>query len=229
VCEIVIVGSDSPVPFTRLESWVLTAEKHGIAGWGWGIAYLTDDGDVDVQRCVGKLGENEEMLNHYRSIESKRWLFHFRRPLRLPNVLEDLQPFYSEKLNFAYAHNGDFEKADEYRHEFPGLLNGKVDSEVGFRMTEKMLSEGLSLGQACLHTLDTLGGGANVALLYNDGSVWIDGNARFNKLWRFKVDELECASTSLIFSDESFFDLVYEGLPTDRALVRGEVALLDAV
>jgi len=48
-------------------------------------------------------------------------------------------------------------------------------------------------------------------------------------LWRFKVDELECASTSLIFSDESFFDLVYEGLPTDRALVRGEVALLDAV
>jgi len=132
-------------------------------------------------------------------------------------------------LNFAYAHNGDFEKADEYRHEFPGLLNGKVDSEVGFRMTEKMLSEGLSLGQACLHTLDTLGGGANVALLYNDGSVWIDGNARFNKLWRFKVDELECASTSLIFSDESFFDLVYEGLPTDRALVRGEVALLDAV
>ena len=229
MCEIIVVGSDEPVPFSRLESWALRAEKYGIAGCGWGIAYLERPGHVNVFRCIGKLGENPEELERYRQIESKRWLLHFRRPLRLPNVLNDLQPFYSESQDFAYAHNGDFAKADEFRHEFEGLLGGRVDSEVGFRMTERFLAEGFSLGHACLKTLDTLGGSANVALLYNDGSVWIDGNANFNKFWQFKVEEMTCASTSLIFADESFFDLVYDNVPTNRALVNGEISLLSAL
>ena len=229
MCEIIVAGADAPIEFNRIESWVLKAEKYGIAGWGWGIAYLTEDGKVDVERRVGKLGEDERWLDHYRNIESPRWLFHFRRPLRLPNVVEDLQPFYSDKLEFAYAHNGEFEKADEFRSEFPNQLDGQVDSEVGFRMTEQHLFEGLSLGHACLSTLNTLGGTANVAVLYHDGQIWIDGNAKFNKLWQFQLDGMTFASTSLIFSDESFFDLVYDELPTERKLVQGEVALLGPV
>ena len=56
MCEIIVVGSDEPVPFSRLESWALRAEKYGIAGWGWGIAYLERPGHVNVFRCIGILG-----------------------------------------------------------------------------------------------------------------------------------------------------------------------------
>ena len=226
MCEILVVGADNPVPFTRVESWVLAAERYGIAGWGWGVAHVDGDYELDVRRHVGKLAEDPAGLDALRQIESRRWVFHLRRPLRLPNVVEDLQPFYSERLNLAYAHNGDFDKADDFREGLPGLLAGKVDSEVGFRMTEKYLLEGLNVPDALGRTLETLGGTANVAIIYEDGSVWIDGRARFNKLWRFRVDDLQCASTSLIFSDESFFDLLYDGVPTNRELVRGAMQLL---
>ena len=36
MCEILVVGSEASVPFTRLEPWVLALERYGIAGWGWG-------------------------------------------------------------------------------------------------------------------------------------------------------------------------------------------------
>ena len=229
MCEILVAGAEKPVPFTRLEQWVLTQEKYGIAGWGWGVARLTDDGRLDVRRHVGKLAEDPDGLDSLRELESRRWVFHLRRPLRLPNIVEDMQPFYSDQFGFAYAHNGDFEKADDFRDQFDGLLAGSVDSEVGFRMTEKLIADGRELSEALDITLDTLGGTSNIALIYKDGKVLIYGKAKFNKLWRFCIDELECASTSLIFSDESFFDLVFDGLPTDRELVRGLLPLLPPV
>ena len=229
MCEILVVGSEEPVPFTRLETWVLREEKYGIAGWGWGEAHLDADGGLHVQRKVGKLAEDPESLEQLRKTESRRWVFHLRRPLRLPNVLEDLQPFYSDSLEFAYAHNGDFEKADQFRDQFEGLLEGRVDSEVGFRMTERYLSEGNTLLDSLDRTLETLGGTSNVAIICKDGRVFIYGKARFNKLWQFRVGDLVCASTSLIFSDESFFDLIFDDVPTERERVPDILQLLEPV
>lgn len=229
MCEILVVGAQSPVPFTRIEPWVLALERYGIAGWGWGSAHLELDGAVNVRRAVGKINETPEALDELRQIESRRWLFHLRRPLRLPNVLEDMQPFYSEDRDFAYAHNGDFTHAEQFRDQFDGLLGGKVDSEIGFRMTERFMQEGHSLEAALDKTLETLGGTSNIAVMYHGGNVWIYGKAMFNKLWRFEIDELSCASTSMIMADESFFELVYGVLPSDRELVRGARSLLNAV
>lgn len=229
MCEILVVGSDEPVPFTRLEDWVLALERYGIAGWGWGSAHLEDDGAVNVRRAVGKLAEAPDALDELRGIASRRWLFHLRRPLRLPNVLEDMQPFYSEARDFAYAHNGDFTNADDFRHEFDGLLEGRVDSEVGFRMTERHMLNGATLEVALDHTLETLGGTSNIAIMYHGGNVWIYGKAMFNKLWQFSIDGLSCASTSMIMADESFFELVYGELPAERELVRGARSLLTPV
>lgn len=229
MCEILVVGAQSPVPFTRIEPWVLALERYGIAGWGWGSAHLELDGAVNVCRAVGKINETPEALDALRQIESRRWLFHLRRPLRLPNVLEDMQPFYSEDRDFAYAHNGDFTHAEQFRDQFDGLLGGKVDSEIGFRMTERFMQEGHSLEAALDKTLETLGGTSNIAVMYHGGNVWIYGKAMFNKLWRFEIDELSCASTSMIMADESFFELVYGVLPSDRELVRGARSLLNAV
>jgi len=229
VCEILVVGADSPVPFTRLEPWVLALERYGIAGWGWGSAHLESDGAVNVRRAVGKLCETPEALDELRQIESRRWIFHLRRPLRLPNVLEDMQPFYSQSLDFAYAHNGDFTNAEQFRDRFTGLLEGKVDSEIGFRMTERLMENGNSLEAALDQTLETLGGTSNIAIMYHGGNVWIYGKAMFNKLWRFQIDNLSCASTSMIMADDSFFELVYGVLPEDRELIRGASSLLTPV
>ena len=229
MCEILVVGSDSPVPFSRLEPWVLALERYGIAGWGWGSAHLEPDGSVNVRRAVGKLGETPDALEELRGVSSRRWLFHLRRPLRLPNVLEDMQPFYSESLDFAYAHNGDFTNAEQFRDQFDGLLGGKVDSEIGFRMSERLMQDGHSLESALDQTLETLGGTSNIAIMYHGGNVWIYGKAMFNKLWRFQIDELSCASTSMIMADDSFFELVYGVLPGDRELVRGARSLLTPV
>ena len=227
--EILVVGSEASVPFTRLEPWVLALERYGIAGWGWGSAHLEPDGTVNVRRAVGKLVETPEALEELRQIESRRWLFHLRRPLRLPNVLEDMQPFYSESLDFAYAHNGDFTNAEQFRDQFDGLLEGKVESEIGFRMTERLMQEGHALEAALDQTLGTLGGTSNIAIMYHGGNVWIYGKAMFNKLWQFQIDELSCASTSMIMADESFFELVYGVLPDEREMVRGARSLLTAV
>lgn len=229
MCEILVVGANEPVPFARLEPWVLALERYGIAGWGWGCAHLEKDGAVNVRRAVGKLIDNRDAIAALHKIESRRWLFHLRRPLRLPNVIEDMQPFYSDSRDFAYAHNGDFTNADQFRERFDGLLVGNVDSEVGFRMTERYIVQGHSLESALDSTLETLGGTSNIAVMYHGGNVWIYGKAMFNKLWRFKIDELSCASTSMIMADESFFELVYGVLPAERELVRGARSLLAAV
>ena len=229
MCEIFVAGSDTPVPFGHIEPWVLNLERYGIAGWGWGSAHLEDGGHVNVRRAVGKLGDDAAALDALRGIESRRWLFHLRRPLRLPNVLEDMQPFYSDVHDFAYAHNGDFTNADAFRDEFEGLLDGRVDSEVGFRMTERLMSGGRSLEEALDETLETLGGTSNIAVMYHGGNVWIFGKALFNKLWRFELDGLECATTSMIMADDSFFELVYGTLPESRELIRGALPLIAPV
>ena len=91
------------------------------------------------------------------------------------------------------------------------------------------MQEGLSLEAALDKTLETLGGTSNIAMMYHGGNVWIYGKAMFNKLWRFEIDDLSCASTSMIMADESFFELVYGVLPTNRELVRGARSLLSAV
>ena len=219
MCEMLIVGAEEPVPFTRLEPWVLAQEYYGIAGWGWGVAHMTPEDTLDVRRSVGRLCENPAALEELRGCSSRRWSVLLRRPLSLPNVVEDTQPFYSERLGFAYTHNGDFTYANDFRGEFGTLLAGKADSEVGFRMTEKLLAEGCDIPSALDGTLERLGGTANVALMLANGAVWIDGRALFNKLWRFRVGAMTCAATSMLFRDESFFDVVFEGEPTERARV----------
>ena len=119
---------------------------------------MTDDGRLDVRRHVGKLAEDPDGLDSLRQLESRRWVFHLRRPLRLPNIIEDMQPFYSDKFGFAYAHNGDFEKADDSQGSIDGLLAGRVDSELVFAWTEKLIADGRELSEALDITLDTLGG-----------------------------------------------------------------------
>ena len=229
MCEILVVGADEPVPFTRLESWILRLEEYGIAGWGWGVARLRDDGHVATVRRVGKMVKDDELLSQLRQESSRRWLFHLRRPLRLPNILEDMQPFYSESLDFAYAHNGDFTNAFDFSDQFEGLLEGTADSEIGFRMTERLMQEGSSLEEALDKTLETLGGTSNIAIMYHGGEVLIYGKAMFNKLWQFKIDGMHCATTSMIMADDSFFELVYDELPAERELVRGLRPILSAV
>jgi hypothetical protein len=96
-------------------------------------------------------------------------------------------------------------------------------------MTERLMQDGRTLEEALDKTLETLGGTSNIAMMYHGGNVWIYGKAMFNKLWRFQIDELSCASTSMIMADESFFELVYGVLPEDRELVRGARSLLTPV
>ena len=45
----------------------------------------------------------------------------------------------------------------------------------------------------------------------------------------FALKDMECATTSMIMADDSFFELVYGELPADRELVRGVRPLLAAV
>ena len=96
-------------------------------------------------------------------------------------------------------------------------------------MTERLMENGNSLEAALDQTLETLGGTSNIAIMYHGGNVWIYGKAMFNKLWRFQIDNLSCASTSMIMADDSFFELVYGVLPEDRELIRGASSLLTPV
>jgi glutamine amidotransferase class II-like protein len=225
MCEILAVTADRPIKLGRVLGWAAELERLGIAGFGWGVAWAGAEGAVRCHRNATSLSGDVEGMLRLRETTALSVLAHMRRPSRLSTVDQaDTQPFCDESGSFAFVHNGRFERDGEHRERFAGLLRGRADSEVGFRLFQSLAGgEDAGAGLAAVHR--TLGGTANLCCLLPGGELVLYGAHPHNSLRRFRLGDLRVACTSLHSDDDSVFDLVFPEA-TERVLLRDEVSAL---
>jgi predicted glutamine amidotransferase len=230
MCELLAVAWDSPQPFVRIVPWAQGLERVGIAGFGWGLAWLAEDG-VHRYRHPTSLAEDPSGVAEHSDVASTRFLVHLRRPDRLSTVeMADSQPFLAADGDgvdgprgvgtFAFCHNGSL-KGD--RAPYAGRLKGRADSEVGFCLLTDLLGEGVSPEIALPRILQELGGKANFGYLGSDGRLLVYEGNRPNPIWRFSMEGARVAATQLHSDDESLFDLLFQQAG-DRERVLGTVS-----
>ena len=232
MCEQFSARADEP--FALAELWDLTdrLEHYGIAGFGWGSAWVTSAGTLATHRdtCAFRDDPAREELGR---VTTTAALVHLRRPSRLSTVsLADTQPFPDPAGRFAFSHNGELRDHRAHRPAYTaqGRLHGRADSEVGARWLEDAWAASANVGRspgdllARLHA--TFGGLANLALLLPDGSAWhYAGNAE-NPVFGFRLGPIRFLCTAAYSLDRSLFQLVAPGARDRRVVRPGESARL---
>ena len=128
-------------PFRLDELWPFTErlERFGIAGFGWGAAWLAGDGRLHSHRDVRAFRDDPDGAGQVGSQETTAALVHLRRPSRLSTLqLPDVQPFDDPAGRYSFSHNGDLRDTRALRAAYrqAGRIHGRADTEVGARWLE---------------------------------------------------------------------------------------------
>ncbi len=211
MCELLAVAWEEPRPFDRVLPWASELERLGVAGFGWGVAWLDDGGTVQGYRRPTSLRDDEAGRDGLDGVTSKRFLVHLRRPSRLSTVqLADTQPFLAEDGRFAFCHNGMLERHEDHRDRLGASLSGKADSEIGFRMAEEALTAGATPAGALADVYGRLGGRANFGYLDAGGTLAVYAANATNHMWSFELDGARMATTALHSDDRSVFGMLFD-------------------
>ena len=209
MCEILAAAWPEARPFSVLLPFVRKMERFGLAGFGWGVAWLAGGSVVGYRRPT-TVASDRAGRGNLDSVASTRFLIHLRRPSRLSTTrLADTQPFVESGGAFAFCHNGSFRSHERYRDRFAGRLQGQADSEVGFRLFEDLLTRFGEPAAGLREVARRLGGSANLGYLGADGRLLVRPGHPGNLVWRFRMDGGEMAATELHSRDRSLFDLVF--------------------
>jgi len=223
MCELLVATFDEPHPFATVAPVAASLEQLGVAGFGWGVAWL-DEADRDgptvrVMRGLGRYREEGHRNDALTAQESRRFVVHLRRPNQLSTVqMADTQPFLDDSYG-AWAHNGFLERAEKLRSQFTGRLRGRADSEVGWQFFLDRMRDGLDPLDALRAVDDAFGGKVNLAYLGSDGDLCVYSRNETNRMWTFRLDDGDFAATDLHSADSSLFDLVVPRA-TDGELVQ---------
>ena len=215
-------------PFRLDELWEFTAalERWGIAGLGWGVAWLGRDG-LQAHHDIHGFREDPARVE-IGAAETTAALVHLRRPSKLSTIgLPDTQPFEDPAGRYAFSHNGDFadhlEWRDRYRAE--GRIHGRADTETGARWLEDAWdSEATPQLLPTLH--DTFGGLANLAVITAAGAVHHYAGNRDNPVFSFRLGRIGIASTGIYSIDRSLFRFVAPGAKGRRLVPLGTTVSL---
>ena len=216
-------------PFRIDELWPFTErlERFGMAGFGWGAAWLTPDGAIDTHRDVRAFRDDPAGAAVVGAHETTSVLVHVRRPSKLSTLqLADTQPFADPAGRFAFSHNGDLHDVGPARRRYraQGRIHGRADTEVGARWLEDAWDHCPTLA-AALRTLHrTFGGEANLATIGRDGEVVHYAGNTENPVFAFRLGRIGLASTALYSIDRSLFQLAAPGA-TDRRVARPGIAV----
>src|SRR5690349_16379777 len=209
-------------PFRLDELWPLAErmERYGIAGFGWGVTWLGDDGELHTHGDVGAFRDDPGREEVGR-IETTAVLVHLRRPSKLSTLaLPDTQPFVDPAGRFAFSHNGELERWQGARAAYreQARIQGRADTEVGQRWLEDVWGDAPA-SDLLTRLHDGFGGLANLAVLERDGtSTHYAGNAE-NPVFTYRLGRIGLASTAIYSIDRSLFAFAATGA-TDRRLVR---------
>ncbi|MGH9116848.1 MAG: class II glutamine amidotransferase [Acidimicrobiales bacterium] len=234
MCEIVAAAWPEPRPLMGLLERAMQVERFGIDGFGWGVAWL-DDVDrgagsrVRGYRSVRSLADDADGRRRLGPVTSQRFVIHLRRPSLLSTIdLADTQPFVADAGRFALAHNGRFDRHESFRARHADRLSGRADSEVGFRVFERLVGDGAPARSALRRTLHDLGGYGNLVYLGADGELVALGDHHLNPFWRFELDDGVVASTACHSEDDSVFRLVFGDASSPLPVTRDGLSVAGA-
>jgi glutamine phosphoribosylpyrophosphate amidotransferase len=235
MCEQYIARAAEPFRIDELWPFTERLERFGLAAFGWGAAWLADDGRLCGHRDVRAFRDDPGGAADVGAQETRALLVHLRRPSRLSTLqLPDAQPFDDPAGRFSFSHNGEFKdwRPLRARYQEQDRIHGRADTEVAARWLEDAWDDADGHDGADHATLlpalhDRFGGQANMAVLDGDGNaVHYAGNDE-NPVFAFRLGRIGVVSTGIYSLDRSIFRFVATGA-TDRRLVRsGTLATLD--
>jgi len=220
MCEHFIARASDPFRLDELWPFTEKLERYGIAGFGWGAAWL-DGGGLGSHRDL-RAFRDDPGRETVGATETTSVLVHLRRPSRLSTLtLPDTQPFDDPAGRFAFSHNGDLRDYKSLRATYraAGRIHGRADTEVGARWLEdEWRSDASPVAQlAALH--DRFGGQANLAILTADGTPHHYAGNDENPVFAFRLGRIGIVSTGIYSLDRSLFRFVAP-TATDRSLIR---------
>ena len=221
MCEHFIARAAQPFRLDELWPFAEKLERYGIAGFGWGVAWLAGDGRLGSHRDV-RAFRDDPGTEAIGAIETTTALVHLRRPSKLSTLtVEDAQPFDDPAGRYAFSHNGDLLDYRAMRATFraQGRIHGRADTEVAARWLEDAWrpDEPVAHLLAALH--DRFGGPANLAVLAADGTPHHYAGNGENPVFAFRLGRIGVVSTGIYSVDRSLFRFVAPAA-TDRRLVR---------
>ena len=226
MCEQFVARASESFRLDGLWPFTERLERYGMAGFGWGAAWLTGEGRIETYRDV-RAFRDDPATSGVGAAETTSALIHVRRPSKLSTLqLADAQPFADPGERFAFSHNGDLRDIRESRRRFQaqGRIAGRADSEVGARWLEDAWDSCPTPADALRSLHATYGGQANLAAIADDGTVVQYAGNTENPVFSFRLGRIGIVSTALYSIDRSLFQLAAIGA-TERRLVRPGVAI----
>jgi len=229
MCEQFIARAAEPFRLDELWPFTERLERSGIAGFGWGAAWLDTRGRLASRRDV-RAFRDDPGRDAVGAVETTAALIHLRRPSRLSTLtFEDTQPFDDPAGRFAFSHNGDLRDYKGLRAAFgaQGRIHGRADTEVGARWLE----DAWHTDEPVAHLLGALhhrfGGQANLAVLTADGSPHQYAGNGENPVFAFRLGRIGIASTGIYSLDRSLFRFVAPGATERHRIAMHTTAALD--
>ena len=179
-------------------------ERYGIAGFGWGAAWIGDDGALEATAiCVPSAMTRPRRLGATETTACARPPAATVEAVTLTGP--DTQPFDDPAGRFAFSHNGDLRDYRALRRPYraQGRIHGRADTEVGARWLEDAWdpAERPEHLLAALH--DRFGGQANLAVLTADGRPFHYAGNGENPVFSFRLGRIGLASTGIYSLDRS--------------------------
>ncbi|HEX2754765.1 MAG TPA: class II glutamine amidotransferase [Candidatus Limnocylindrales bacterium] len=226
MCEHFVARASEPFRLDELWPLAERLERYGMAGFGWGAAWLASERRIDTHRDV-RAFRDDPLASDLGAVETTSALIHLRRPSKLSTLqLADTQPFFDPGRRFAFSHNGDLRDVRESRRRYQAesRIAGRADSEVGARWLEDAWDTCPSPAAALRSLHATFGGQANLAVITIDGTVAHYAGNTENPAFSFRLGRIGVVSTALYSIDRSLFQLAAPGA-TERRLVRPGIAV----
>lgn len=229
MCEQFVARAAEPFRMDELWEFTERLERFGIAGFGWGAAWIDSDGRLASHRDVRAFRDDPGREDVGRRTTTAA-LVHLRRPSRLSTVgVADTQPFDDPGARYSFSHNGDLLLHRDWRARYrtQGRIHGRADTEVGARWLEDEWRAGESVPHILGALHDTFGGNANLAVLTADGSAHHYAGNRENPVFTFRLGRIGIAGTGIYSLDRSLFRFVARGATERRMVPIRTTATLD--
>ena len=221
MCEHFIARASEPFRLDELWPFAAKLERFGIAGFGWGAAWVGDDGRLHSHRDM-RAFRDDPATEALGATETRAALVHLRRPSKLSTLTEqDTQPFDDPAGRYVFSHNGDLAdyRALRATYRAQGRIHGRADTEVGARWLEDAWDPAGRPAHLLAAMHDRFGGQANLAVLTSDGRPSHYAGNSENPVFTFRLGKIGVASTGIYSLDRSLFRFAAPHA-TERRLVR---------
>lgn len=222
MCEHYIARAAEPFRLDELWPFTERLERFGIAGFGWGAAWIDGDGRLASHRDTPAFRDDHDGRERVGRVETTAALVHLRRPSRLSTLtMPDTQPFDDPAGRFSFSHNGDLAdyRALRAHYRAEGRIHGRADTEVGARWLEDAWRDDEPAAHLLGALHDRFGGQANLAVLTATGTPHHYAGNGENPVFSFRLGRVGVVSTGIYSLDRSLFRFVAPKA-TDRQLIR---------